>query len=142
MKTKFAKTGDVDRQWFHVDATDQVLGRLATRIATVLKGKHKAQFTPHADVGDFVIVTNAEKITLTGKKMRDKQYHWYTGYVGGLKTLNAQQMIQKDPEHVIHLAVKRMLPNTPLHRKMLTKLKIYAGPEHPHAAQKPAPLPQ
>ncbi|MEW6777388.1 MAG: 50S ribosomal protein L13 [Bdellovibrionota bacterium] len=137
MSTPFAKQGQFERKWVHIDADGQVLGRLATRIATILKGKNKAQYTPHIDVGDFVVVTNASKIRLTGKKMEDKMYNWYTGHPGGLKTANAAKMIARKPEKVIFLAVKRMLPNTPLHRHMLGKLKIYAGAEHPHAAQKP-----
>lgn len=140
--TPFAKQGEIDRNWFHVDADGEVLGRLATRIAVVLKGKHKPQYTPHIDTGDFVVVTNAEKIKLTGKKETDKMYYRYSGHVGGLKEVNAEQMRERHPEDMLRLAVKRMLANTPLHRKMLTKLKIYAGEQHPHAAQKPAPLPR
>ncbi len=141
MSTPFAKPGQIERKWYVVDATDKTLGRLATRIATVLKGKHKAQFTPHADTGDFVIVTNAGKVRLTGKKMTDKLYHWHTGYPGGLKTMQAGHMIERDPGRVLKLAVKGMLPNTSLHRRMLGKLKVYRGAEHPHSAQKPEPLP-
>ncbi|MCB0221717.1 MAG: 50S ribosomal protein L13 [Chrysiogenetes bacterium] len=140
--TPFAKTGEIERNWFHVDADGEVLGRLATRIAMVLKGKHKPQFTPHIDTGDFIVVTNVEKIKLTGNKWADKMYYRYSGYVGGLKETTAAELRERHPEDILRLAVKRMLPNTPLHRKMLTKLKIYAGTDHPHSAQKPAPLPR
>lgn len=140
--TPFAKPGEIERKWYHVDADGEVVGRLASRIAVVLKGKHKGQYTPHADTGDFVVVTNAEKVRFTGKKWSDKMYYRYSGFVGGIKENTAAELREKHPEDILRLAVKRMLPNTPLHRKMLTKLKIYAGSEHPHSAQKPAPLPR
>lgn len=140
MKTYSAKAEDVERKWYVVDATGQTLGRMASRIATILRGKGKPYFTPHVDCGDFVIVVNAEKIHVTGKKMTDKLYHRHSGYPGGLKTLTLRQMLDRSPERVITLAVKRMLPKNNLGRHMLKKLKVYAGPEHPHEAQHPEPL--
>lgn len=137
MSTPFAKPGEIKREWIHFDAEGLVLGRLAARIATILKGKHKAQYTPHTDVGDFVVVTNASKVKLTGNKLDDKIYYWHTGYPGGIKDATARELLEKKPEEVLRLAVKGMLSNTPLHRQMLKKLKIYAGAEHPHTAQKP-----
>ncbi len=140
MATRFAKPGEIERKWWVVDADGVVLGRLATRIANVLRGKHKASYTPHTDMGDFVIVVNADKVRLTGNKINDKQYHWYSGFVGGLKTANARQLLDRRPEDIIRLAVKGMINDTPLNRKLLTKLKIYTGAEHPHAVQNPKKL--
>lgn len=140
MATRFAKPGEIERKWWVVDADGVVLGRLATRIANVLRGKHKASYTPHTDMGDFVIVLNADKVRLTGNKINDKQYHWYSGFVGGLKTANARQLLDRRPEDIIRLAVKGMINDTPLNRKLLTKLKIYTGAEHPHAVQNPKKL--
>ncbi len=140
MKTFLPKANDIQRKWYVVDASDKVLGRLATQIATRLRGKHKPIFTPHLDTGDFIIVVNAKKIRLTGRKMDDKLYHRHTGYMGGLKTTNAREMLNKKPEEVIRLAVKRMLPKNRLGRQQLKKLKIYAGSDHPHQAQLPEPL--
>ncbi|HHF08781.1 MAG: 50S ribosomal protein L13 [Thermotogae bacterium] len=127
----------VERKWYLVDATDVPLGRLATRIALILSGKAKPTYTPHVDTGDFVVVVNAEKIRLTGKKLDQKKYYRHSGYPGGIKERSAREMLAKYPERVIKLAVKRMLPKTKLGDKMLKKLKVYAGPEHKHQAQKP-----
>jgi large subunit ribosomal protein L13 len=140
MKTYVAKPSDRERNWLVVDATGQTLGRLATQIATALRGKRKPTYTPHVDVGDFVVVVNAEKIAVTGAKRTEKLYHRHSGYPGGLKTRTLQEMLDRRPEEVIRLAVKGMLPRNRLARKQLTKLKIYAGPEHPHVAQKPEPM--
>lgn len=140
MKTYNAKPGEVERGWFVVDASGQVLGRLASFVATRLRGKHKPAFTPHVDTGDFIIVVNAQKVKLTGKKLTDKLYQRHTGYMGGLKEINARDMLAKHPERVVELAVKRMLPNTSLGRAQLRKLKVYAGDKHPHEAQQPTPL--
>ncbi len=140
MKTFLPKADDIQRKWYVVDANDKVLGRLATQIATRLRGKHKPIFTPHLDTGDFIIVINAKKVRLTGKKMDDKLYYRHTGYMGGLKVTNARKMLEKKPEEVIRLAVKRMLPKNRLGRQQLKKLKIYAGSDHPHQAQLPEPL--
>lgn len=140
MVTYSAKPGEVKREWLLVDAEDQVLGRLATRVADLLRGKHKARFTPHVDAGDFVVVVNAEKIKLTGQKLDQKKYHRHSGYPGGIKTRTARELLAKKPEDMIKLAVKGMLPKNRLNRRILTKLKIYAGPEHPHAAQQPKKL--
>ena len=137
MKTYHAKPGEVEREWLVVDATDMVLGRLATEIAQILKGKRKPQYTPHVDTGDFVIVVNAEKIRLTGKKAETKVYYSHSGYIGGLKEVSFARMLEKHPERIIEKAVKGMLPKNTLGRAMNRKLKVYAGPEHPHAAQKP-----
>ncbi len=131
---------DVERKWYVVDASGKILGRLASQIAIRLMGKHKPIYTPHVDTGDYIIVINAEKIRLTGKKWEKKLYYRHSGYMGGLKVLTAKQMWEKRPERLIELAVKRMLPKNKLGRKMLKKLKIYAGPKHPHQAQKPIPL--
>ncbi|TYB87287.1 MAG: 50S ribosomal protein L13 [Kosmotoga sp.] len=127
----------IERKWYLVDATDAPLGRLAGQIARILMGKHKPIYTPHVDTGDFVVVVNASKIKLTGKKMNQKKYYSYTGYPGGLKTKTAKEMIEKHPEKVFKMAVRRMLPKTVLGKNMLRKLKVYAGPEHKHEAQKP-----
>lgn len=136
-KTYMAKTGEVQQRWLLLDADGAVLGRLAARIATVLQGKHHARYTPHVDTGDFVIVTNAAKVVLTGTKADDRMIRWHTGYVGGLQEVSAGTMRDKDPERLVRLAVRRMLPKTRLGRHMLSKLKIYAGAEHPHEAQQP-----
>jgi large subunit ribosomal protein L13 len=141
MSTTIARPADVQRSWFVVDAADQVLGRLATRIASVLRGKHKPTFTPHVDCGDFVVVVNADKIKLTGRKLDQKHYHRYSGYPGGLQSRSARQVLNTHPERVLQAAVKRMLPKNRLARDMYSKLKVYAGDEHPHAAQKPQPFP-
>lgn len=141
MKTYSAKPGEVDRKWFVVDATDMPLGRLATRVATVLRGKHKPQFTPHVDTGDFVIVVNASKVSLSGRKLDQKNYHRYSGYTGGLKSLDARTVRAEDPERMLQQAVKGMLPKNLLSRQLIKKLKVYGGEEHPHAGQKPEPLP-
>ncbi len=135
--TYMAKSSEVERKWFVVDAAGKTLGRLATEVASLIRGKHKPQFTPHVDTGDFVIVINAEKITLTGNKMADKMYYRHSGYSGGLKVTPAQEMISKKPERVIELAVHGMLPKNRLGEKMKLKLKVYAGAEHPHQAQNP-----
>jgi len=140
VKTYQQKPSEVQRQWFVVDAQGKVLGRLASRIAAILRGKHKPTFTPHVDGGDFVVVVNAEKVRLTGRKLQEKVYYWHTGYPGGIKSATAAQMLERKPEWVIQKAVQRMLPKNPLGRRMLRKLKVYRGPEHPHAAQQPKPL--
>ncbi len=140
MKTTFAKKGEVERKWYVVDATDKVLGRLATQIAAYLRGKHKPQFTPNVDTGDFIVVINAEKVRLTGKKLDQKVYYHHTGYPGGLKAETARQRLQRKPEEVIKDAVWGMLPKNRLGRKLFKKLKVYRGPEHPHQAQKPEVL--
>ena len=137
MKTYYAKPGEVQRDWVLVDASDMVLGRLATRVAEILKGKTKPQYTPHVDVGDFVVVINAEKIRLTGNKAADKSYFSHSGYPGGLKEVSFERMLEKHPERIIEKAVKGMLPKNSLGRSMGKKLKVYAGPEHPHEAQNP-----
>ncbi|MBO8169423.1 MAG: 50S ribosomal protein L13 [Thermoanaerobacteraceae bacterium] len=137
MSTYMAKPNEVERKWYVVDATGKTLGRLASEVAKVLRGKHKPTFTPHVDVGDFVIVINAEKVKLTGKKLQQKKYYRHTGYPGGLKTIDYDTLLQENPEKAVQLAVKGMLPHTRLGRKMLKKLKVYRGAEHPHQAQKP-----
>ena len=139
-QTFHAKNNEVPQAWHHIDATDQVLGRLATRIAVILMGKHKPQYTPHHDVGDFVVVTNAEKITLTGNKLDQKLYRTFSGHPSGQKTMTYRQMIEKKPELLIETAVRKMLPKNKLASAMLKKLKVYAGPDHPHQAQNPQPL--
>ncbi|AIY88662.1 MULTISPECIES: 50S ribosomal protein L13 [Thermotoga] len=139
-KTTTIKPEEVERKWYVVDASGKVLGRLATRIAKILMGKHKPNYTPHVDTGDYVIVVNADKVVLTGKKLDQKVYYWHSGYPGGLKSLTARQMLEKHPERLIWLAVKRMLPKNRQSRKMLKRLKVYASPEHPHQAQKPEPI--
>jgi large subunit ribosomal protein L13 len=135
-KTYMAKPGEVTQKWWHVDATDRVVGRLACRIAVVLMGKHRPTYTPHVDTGDFVVVTNAEKVVFSGRKWEQKQYTWYTGYPG-LRSETAGRRLKKDPERILRDAVRRMLPKNKLATKMLAKLKIYAGSEHPHQAQQP-----
>jgi large subunit ribosomal protein L13 len=137
MKTFVAKPSDRQRDWYVVDASGKTLGRLATQIADVLRGKRKPAYTPHIDTGDFVIVVNASRIAVTGNKRADKLYHRHSGYPGGLRTRTFEQMITRRPEEVIRLAVKGMMPRNRLARKQLTKLKVYAGPEHPHTAQQP-----
>jgi large subunit ribosomal protein L13 len=140
MRTYVPKAGQVQREWYVVDATGQTLGRLAVRIATVLRGKHKAQFTPSLDTGDFVIVINADKVELTGRKRLQKSYTHHTGYMGGLREIPFERMIATHPERVIRFAVEGMLPHNRIGRAMLRKLKVYAGPEHPHQSQNPKPL--
>ena len=140
MKTFVAKPTDRERNWLIVDAEGQILGRLATQIADALRGKRKPTYTPHIDTGDFVIVVNAEKIGVTGNKRAAKMYYRHSGYPGGLKSRTLNDMLERRPEEVIRLAVKGMLPRNRLARKQLTKLKVYAGPEHPHAAQQPQPM--
>ena len=137
MKTYYAKPLEVEREWVLIDATDQVLGRVASVAAQILKGKHKPQYTPHVDTGDFVVVINADKIKVTGAKAADKVYYRHSGYVGGLKSETFAEAMEKHPERVIEHAVKGMLPKNTLGRAMGKKLKVYAGAEHPHAAQKP-----
>ena len=140
MKTWNAKPGEIERRWYLVDAEGQTLGRLATQIADTLRGKKKPQYTPHVDTGDFVVVINAEKVRVTGNKAEDKLYHRHSGYPGGLRTRTLREQLDRRPEEVIRKAVKGMLPRNRLARKQLTKLKVYAGPDHPHAAQKPTPM--
>ena len=140
MQTYMANPDKIERKWYVVDAEGQTLGRLASGIASVLRGKNKPQFTPHVDTGDYVIVINADKIKVTGKKMNQKIYYHHSDYVGGMKETTLKEMLAKKPERVIELAVKGMLPKGPLGRSMYTKLFVYAGPEHKHAAQKPEVL--
>lgn len=140
-KTFMLRPQDVRRRWYVVDATDQVLGRLASRIATVLRGKQKPEYTPHVDCGDFVIVVNAARVRLTGRKWDQKLYRHHTGYPGGLKRETARQLLARRPDQLVHRAVWGMLPHNRLGRRVMDKLKVYPGPEHPHAAQKPEPLP-
>jgi large subunit ribosomal protein L13 len=135
-----AKPNAVERKWLHIDATGWRVGRLATEIASLLRGKHKPEFTPHVDTGDFVIVTNVEKVVFTGRKLQQKLYRRHSGYPGGLKEVKAVDMLQKHPERVLEAAVRGMLPHNSLGRKQFMKLKLYVGPEHPHAAQKPEPF--
>jgi large subunit ribosomal protein L13 len=140
MKTYVAKEQEVEKRWYLVDAADKILGRLATQIAMRLRGKHKSIFTPHADTGDFVVVINAGKVKLTGRKWDKKIYYRHSGYIGGLKQITAKELRVKRPEDIIRFAVKGMLPKNSLGRRQLKKLKVYAGPEHPHAAQQPEVL--
>jgi large subunit ribosomal protein L13 len=140
MKTWNAKPGEIERGWYLVDADGKNLGRLATQIADTLRGKKKPQFTPHVDTGDFVVVVNAEKIAVTGKKLDDKMYYRHSGYPGGLKQRTLREQLERRPTEVIRAAVKGMLPRNKLARQQLTKLKVYAGPEHPHDAQAPKTL--
>ena len=140
MKTFSAKPETVKRDWYVIDATDKVLGRLAAEVAHRLRGKHKAEYTPHVDTGDYIVVVNADKIAVTGNKETDKLYHHHTGYIGGLKTITLQKLRAKAPEQIIEIAVKGMLPKNPLGRAMFRKLKVYAGSEHNHAAQQPKAL--
>ena len=141
MKTYSAKPADVDKKWVLIDAENIVVGRLAALIATRLRGKHRATFTPHVDMGDNVVVVNAEKVALTGRKLDQKTYHWHTGYPGGIKDRTARKIIEgRFPERIVEKAVERMLPRGPLGRQQLKNLRVYAGPEHPHAAQQPETL--
>lgn len=140
MSTFMANARDVQRKWYVVDATDKTLGRLATEVARILKGKHKPIVTPHVDTGDFVIVINAEKVAVTGRKATQKVYRRHSGYTGGLKEIPYAVMLEKHPDRIIREAVRGMIPHTKLGKQMLTKLKVYAGPEHPHAAQQPETL--
>jgi len=140
MKTYNAKPGEIAREWYLVDADGQTLGRLATRIADTLRGKRKPEYTPHVDTGDFVVVVNAEKIVVTGNKLDQKRYYRHSGYPGGLRSRTLREQLERRPTEVLRVAVRGMLPKNRLARRQLTKLKIYAGPEHPHAAQSPRPL--
>jgi large subunit ribosomal protein L13 len=140
MKTWNAKRGEVDRRWYVVDAEGRTLGRLATQIADTLRGKGKPEYTPHVDTGDFVVVVNAEKVAVTGKKLDEKRYYRHSGYPGGIRSRTLREQLDRQPAEVLRKAVKGMLPRNRLARQQLTKLKIYAGPEHPHAAQAPEPM--
>jgi large subunit ribosomal protein L13 len=140
MKTYSAKPGEITREWYVVDAEGQTLGRLATQIADTLRGKNKAAYTPHVDTGDFVVVVNAEKIRVTGNKLDQKRYYRHSGYPGGLRSRTLREQLARRPEEVLRTAVKGMLPRNRLARQQITKLKIYAGPEHPHGPQSPKPL--
>ena len=140
MRTKSYKNTDLDKNWLLLDAKDETLGRLSSKIASILMGKNKAQYTPHNDLGDYVVVVNAEKIKVTGNKNTQKRYYRHTGYPGGLKSSTFSEIIEKDPENIILKAVKGMLPKNALGRQLFTKLKVYPGPNHPHEAQKPQEL--
>jgi len=140
MKTFSAKPETVKRDWYVIDATDKVLGRLAAEVASRLRGKHKAEYTPHVDTGDYIVIVNADKIAVTGNKETDKVYHHHTGFPGGLKSITLDKLRAKEPRAIIETAVKGMLPRNPLGRAMFRKLKVYAGPEHAHTAQQPKPL--
>jgi len=140
MKTFSAKPADVRRDWYLVDATGKTLGRLSTEIARRLRGKHKPEYTPHVDTGDYIVVVNAEKVRVTGNKLKDKMYHHHTGYIGNLKSIPLEKVLAETPERVIERAVKGMLPRGPLGRQIYSKLRVYAGPEHSHTAQQPIPL--
>jgi large subunit ribosomal protein L13 len=140
MTTVSAKPAEVRRDWYLVDATDKTLGRLASEIARRLRGKHKAIYTPHVDTGDYIVVVNAEKVRVTGNKLKDKMYHHHTGYIGNLKSISLEKLLQKAPERVLQKAVRGMMPRNPLGRSMFKKLRIFKGPEHPHQAQQPHPL--
>lgn len=140
MNTFSAKPDAVQRDWYVIDASDKVLGRLAAEVATRLRGKHKPEYTPHVDTGDYIVIINAEKVRVTGRKATDKIYHRHTGYPGGLKSVSFEKLVEKAPERAIQSAVKGMLPRGPLGRVMFKKLKVYAGDEHPHAAQQPVEL--
>ena len=140
MKTFSAKPAEVRRDWYVVDATNKTLGRLSTEIAHRLRGKHKPEYTPHIDTGDYIVVINAEKVRVTGNKKQDKMYHHHTGYIGNLKSKSLEKMLDEHPERVLEKAVKGMLPRGPLGRQMFKKLRVFAGPEHDHAAQQPIPL--
>jgi len=140
MKTFSAKPADVRRDWYVVDATGKTLGRLATEIARRLRGKHKPEYTPHVDTGDYIVVVNAEKIRVTGNKLKDKMYHRHTGYIGNLKSTSLEKLLDEKPERALEYAVKGMLPRGPLGRKMFSKLRVFAGSEHSHTAQQPIPL--
>lgn len=140
MKTLSAKAHEVKRDWYVIDANNQVLGRMATEIARRLRGKHKAEYTPHVDTGDYIVVLNADKVTVTGNKFTDKMYYNHSGFPGGIKTTSFDKLQKKDPVRIIELAVKGMLPKNPLGREMYRKLKVYAGDQHPHTAQQPIAL--
>ncbi len=140
MKTYATKASDIVRKWYVVDAQDKTLGRLASQVARVLMGKHKPMFSPNLDTGDFVIIVNAEKIRVTGRKLTDKMYYHHSGYPGGIKSASLEQMLERHPDRVLRLAIKNMLPHNKLGRNMIRKLKVYAGPEHPHEAQQPEKL--
>jgi large subunit ribosomal protein L13 len=140
MSTFMAKPATITRKWFVIDATDAIVGRLAVQIANVLRGKHRPEYTPHVDTGEFVIVVNAEKVRFTGKKLETKTYHHYTRYPGGLKEVSARDLIKKHPDRILREAVRRMVPRNKLGRQQMTKLKIYSGPTHPHQAQQPVEL--
>ena len=140
MGTYSATPATVKRDWYVVDATGKTLGRLSTEIARRLRGKHKPEYTPHIDTGDYIVVINAEKVCVTGNKARDKMYHHHTGYIGNLKSINFEKLLQKAPERIIEMAVRGMMPKNPLGRAMYRKLKVYAGPDHKHIAQQPKPL--
>ncbi len=140
MKTVFAKTATIRRDWYVVDASDRTLGRLASQLAFRLRGKHKAEYTPHADTGDNLIVINAEKVKVTGRKLTDKLYHHHTGYLGNLKTTSLEKLLAEHPERALEFAVKGMLPKNSLGRQMFKKLHVFAGAKHPHTAQQPKPL--
>lgn len=140
MATKSTRPAEVKRDWYLVDADGRTLGRLASEIARRLRGKHKPEYTPHVDTGDYIVVVNAEKVRVTGNKMKDKLYRRHTGYIGGLKSISLEKQLQQRPERVIEAAVKGMMPKGPLGRQMYAKLKVYAGMEHRHAAQQPVPL--
>ncbi len=140
MKTFSAKSEEVTRDWYVVDASGKTLGRLATEVARRLRGKHKPEFTPHVDTGDYIVIVNAEKVQVTGNKAKDKMYYHHTGYIGNLKSINFEKLQAKKPEKIIETAIKGMLPKNPLGRAMYRKLKVYAGPNHNHASQQPKPL--
>ena len=140
MKTVSTRPQDVDRAWFVIDAEDKTLGRLATEIAHRLRGKHKPEYTPHVDTGDYIVVVNAEKVRVTGSKYEDKKYYRHSGYPGGIKAMTSKDLQARHPERIIEKAVRGMLPKNPLGRAMFRKLKVYPGAEHPHAAQQPQPL--
>ncbi len=137
MKTYMANAQNVERKWYIIDATDMPLGRLASEVAKILRGKHKPTYTPHVDTGDHVIIINAENIKLTGKKLDQKYYHYHTGYPGGIRSIQYRELMEKNPEKAVMIAVKGMLPKNSLGRQMLTKLRVYRGAEHPHEAQQP-----
>jgi len=139
-QTPWVKKEEVKREWYIVDAKDKILGRLASKLAYILQGKHRPDYTPHVDQADFIVVVNAEKIKLTGKKLDQKVYWRHSGYMGGLKLETARKLLERKPEQLIYLAVKRMLPRNRIRKKLLKKLKVYAGPNHPHIAQNPKPL--
>lgn len=140
MTTVSTKPAEVRRNWYLVDATGKTLGRLSSEIARRLRGKHKPEYTPHVDTGDYIVVVNAEKIHVTGNKMADKMYYHHTGYIGNMKSISLEKLLQKSPEQAIEIAVKGMMPKNPLGRAMLKKLRVFAGPEHTHQAQQPEPL--
>ena len=140
MRTFTATPATINHKWYVVDATDKVLGRLATEVASRLRGKHKAEYTPHMDTGDYIVIINAEKIRVTGNKAQNKMYYRYSGYIGGLKQINFEKLLAKAPEQIIERAVEGMLPKGPLGRDMYRKLKVFSGPQHDHTAQQPIPL--